>query len=171
MHPGFPAVTVHRKTIRAEHRPLRGARQSVRASYLRLRHPRREAPRLRRRRAAFARQTLLHPHPTSRGTHLKNRRRRKRHDPRRGPCARHFDAGRHPAPHRYDGFSGRHAHRGHRQSVFRRHARVWKPGTLEANRIYVRRQILPAFSGQQIAHITRRDVRHTLVTSPYRLSA
>ena len=43
--------------------------------------------------------------------------------------------------------------------VFQRHARVWKPGTLEVNRIYLRRQILPTFSRQNMADITQRDVR------------
>lgn len=45
------------------------------------------------------------------------------------------------------------------EAVFRRHARVWKPGTLTVNRLYLRRQILPAFSGQRIADVTRRDVQ------------
>ena len=44
------------------------------------------------------------------------------------------------------------------EAVFQRHARVWKPGTLAVNRVYLRRQILPAFSGRPIAEITRRDV-------------
>ena len=45
------------------------------------------------------------------------------------------------------------------EAVFRRHARVWKPGTLKVNRIYLRRQILPTFRGRRIADITRRDVQ------------
>ena len=45
------------------------------------------------------------------------------------------------------------------EAVFRRHARVWKPGTLTVNRVYLRRQILPGFSGRRIADVTRRDVQ------------
>ena len=45
------------------------------------------------------------------------------------------------------------------EAVFRRHAGVWKPGTLTVNRTYLRRQILPAFSGQRIADLNRRDVQ------------
>ena len=45
------------------------------------------------------------------------------------------------------------------EAVFQRHARVWKPGTLRVNRVYLRRQILPAFRGQRIADISRRDVQ------------
>ena len=45
------------------------------------------------------------------------------------------------------------------EAVFHRHARVWKPGTLAVNRVYLRRQILPAFSGLHIAEITRSDVQ------------
>ena len=55
------------------------------------------------------------------------------------------------------------------ESVFQRHAQVWKPGTLEVNRIYLRRQILPTFRGRRIADITRRDVRRwfaSLRTTP-----
>ena len=43
--------------------------------------------------------------------------------------------------------------------VFHRHEHVWKPGTLAVNRVYLRRQILPAFSGRHIAEITRSDVQ------------
>jgi len=42
--------------------------------------------------------------------------------------------------------------------VFERHARIWKPGTLEVNRGYLRNQILPHFANRQIAEITRQDV-------------
>ena len=45
------------------------------------------------------------------------------------------------------------------EAVFARHARVWKSGTLAVNRVYLRRQILPAFSGRRIAEITRSDVQ------------
>ena len=45
------------------------------------------------------------------------------------------------------------------ETVFRRHARVWKPQTLYVNRNYLRRQILPWFAGTQIADITRTDVQ------------
>ena len=34
------------------------------------------------------------------------------------------------------------------ETVFRRHARVWKAGTLRVNRGYLRYQILPAFAGR-----------------------
>ena len=44
-------------------------------------------------------------------------------------------------------------------AVFERYARIWKPRTLEVNRSYLRRQILPAFSGRHIADISRHDVR------------
>ena len=45
------------------------------------------------------------------------------------------------------------------EAVFRRHARVWKAGTLRVNRGYLNRQILPAFSGRDISEITQTDVR------------
>ena len=44
------------------------------------------------------------------------------------------------------------------ETVFRRHERVWKAATLEVNRGYLSRQILPHFAGRQIADIDRRDV-------------
>lgn len=43
-------------------------------------------------------------------------------------------------------------------AAFRRHGRTWKPRTIKVNRAYLRRQILPRFSGRQVAEITRRDV-------------
>ena len=43
--------------------------------------------------------------------------------------------------------------------VFALYGRRWKPGTLEINRIYLRRQILPFFAGRPIGAITREDVR------------
>ena len=36
--------------------------------------------------------------------------------------------------------------------------RLWKPGTLTANRIYLKRQILPFFAGRTISDITQQDV-------------
>ena len=45
------------------------------------------------------------------------------------------------------------------ETVFRRHERVWKPGTLDVNRCYLKNQILPRFQGRQVADIDRRDVR------------
>ena len=44
------------------------------------------------------------------------------------------------------------------EAAFRRHERIWKPGTLKVNRGYLRAQILPRFSERQIADITREDV-------------
>ena len=46
------------------------------------------------------------------------------------------------------------------ETVFERHARLWKAGTLYVNRKYLRNQILPQFAGRQIAHIDRQDVRN-----------
>ena len=45
------------------------------------------------------------------------------------------------------------------ETVFERHARLWKAGTLKVNRSYLRCQILPHFSGRQIAEIDRQEVR------------
>ena len=47
-------------------------------------------------------------------------------------------------------------------TVFRRHERVWKPGTLAVNRCYLRNQILPHFAGRPIAAIDRQEVRRWL---------
>ena len=44
------------------------------------------------------------------------------------------------------------------ESVFRRYPSVWKPQTLHVNRNYLRRQILPRFTGTQVSDITRADV-------------
>ena len=44
------------------------------------------------------------------------------------------------------------------QAAFERHARIWKPRTLEVNHGYLRNQILPHFANRQIAGITRHDV-------------
>ncbi|MDE0047139.1 MAG: site-specific integrase [bacterium] len=45
------------------------------------------------------------------------------------------------------------------EEVFRRYRRHWKPGTLEVNLGYLRRQILPWFKGMAITDITRADVQ------------
>ena len=45
------------------------------------------------------------------------------------------------------------------RTVFGRYARVWKPRTLEVNRTYLRRQILPWFANREIADIDREDVQ------------
>ncbi|MDE0392566.1 MAG: integrase arm-type DNA-binding domain-containing protein [Rhodospirillales bacterium] len=45
------------------------------------------------------------------------------------------------------------------EEVFDRYGRRWKPRTLEVNRDYLRRQILPFFAGRPIGEITREDVR------------
>ena len=45
------------------------------------------------------------------------------------------------------------------EEVFRRYGRRWKPRTLEVNRIYYRRQILPWFRGRPITAITAADVQ------------
>ncbi len=44
-------------------------------------------------------------------------------------------------------------------TVFERHARLWKSGTLKVNRGYLRSQLLPHFAGRQIADIDRQEVR------------
>ena len=43
--------------------------------------------------------------------------------------------------------------------VFDRYGRRWKPRTLEVNRAYLRRQILPFFAGRPIGEIARQDVQ------------
>ena len=48
--------------------------------------------------------------------------------------------------------------------VFRRYARNWKRSTLEVNRGYYRKQILPWFEGRPIADITAHDVRRWLAS-------
>ena len=45
------------------------------------------------------------------------------------------------------------------EQVFDRYGRRWKPRTLDVNRAYLRRQILPFFAGRPIGEITREDVR------------
>ena len=44
------------------------------------------------------------------------------------------------------------------RAVFGRYERLWKPGTLQVNRNYLKNQILPHFSGRHIADIDRPDV-------------
>ena len=44
-------------------------------------------------------------------------------------------------------------------TVFERYRRLWKPGTLDVNRCYLKNQILPRFHGRQVADINRQDVR------------
>ena len=44
------------------------------------------------------------------------------------------------------------------QEVFIHYERLWKPGTRQANWIYLRRQILPFFAGRMICAITQQDV-------------
>lgn len=43
--------------------------------------------------------------------------------------------------------------------IFRRYGRVWKPATLQVNRVYLRNQIMPWFRGRPVADITRAEVR------------
>lgn len=45
------------------------------------------------------------------------------------------------------------------ETVFERYAKVWKPRTLEVNRIYLRRQLLPWFAGREVADIDPREVQ------------
>ena len=45
-------------------------------------------------------------------------------------------------------------------TVFQRHERLWKAGTLKVNRGYLRNQIMPYFAGRPIADIGRRDVQN-----------
>ena len=46
------------------------------------------------------------------------------------------------------------------ETVFRHHERVWKPRTLDVNRGYLKKQILPHFAGRDVAEIDRREVRN-----------
>ena len=46
------------------------------------------------------------------------------------------------------------------ETVFRQHERVWKPRTLKVNRGYLKKQILPHFTGRNIADIDGREVRN-----------
>ena len=45
------------------------------------------------------------------------------------------------------------------EEVFARYGRHWKPRTMTVNRGYLRNQILPWFTGRNIAHITNQDVQ------------
>ena len=45
------------------------------------------------------------------------------------------------------------------ETVFQRYERLWKPGTLEVNRGYLKNQILPRFAGRPIAGIDASEVR------------
>ena len=45
------------------------------------------------------------------------------------------------------------------EAAFRRHARLWKPGTMKVNRNYLKQLILPRFKGQPVGAITAEDVR------------
>ena len=45
-------------------------------------------------------------------------------------------------------------------TVFARHERLWKAGTVRVNRNYLRNQILPHFAGRPIAEIDAREVRN-----------
>ena len=45
-------------------------------------------------------------------------------------------------------------------TVFERYERVWKARTMSVNRGYLRKQILPHFTGRRIADIERRDVKN-----------
>ena len=46
------------------------------------------------------------------------------------------------------------------ETVFRRHERVWKPGTLYVNRVYLRKQLLPHFAGRPIDDINQQEVKN-----------
>ena len=45
------------------------------------------------------------------------------------------------------------------ETVFRQYERLWKPGTLEKNRNYLKNQLLPHFAGRPVAEIDAREVR------------
>ena len=46
------------------------------------------------------------------------------------------------------------------ETVFQRYGRVWKAGTLDVNRCYLRNQLLPHFTGRPIADIDRQEVKN-----------
>ena len=50
------------------------------------------------------------------------------------------------------------------EEVFARYGRHWKPGTMKVNRGYLRNQILPWFTGRNIADITNQDVQRWFVS-------
>ena len=45
------------------------------------------------------------------------------------------------------------------ETVFRQYERLWKPSTLEVNRGYLKKQLLPRFAGRPVAEIDAREVR------------
>ena len=45
------------------------------------------------------------------------------------------------------------------ETVFLQYERLWKPGTLEKNRSYLKNQLLPHFAGRPVAEIDAREVR------------
>ena len=46
------------------------------------------------------------------------------------------------------------------EAAFRRHERIWKPGTMRVNRNYLSKRILPHFAGRPVADIDGREVRN-----------
>ena len=56
------------------------------------------------------------------------------------------------------------------EDVFQRYQRHWKPATLEVNRSYYRKQILPWFKSRPIADITRHDVQQCFASLSQRRS-
>ena len=46
------------------------------------------------------------------------------------------------------------------EAAFRRHERLWKPGTMVVNRSYLRNRLMPHFAGRPVAEIDRQEVRH-----------
>ena len=46
------------------------------------------------------------------------------------------------------------------EAAFQRHERLWKPGTLDVNRSYLRNRIMPHFAGRPVAAIDRQEVRN-----------
>ena len=56
------------------------------------------------------------------------------------------------------------------EAAFRRHARLWKHGTMEVNRHYLKNQILPHFTGRPVALVTADDVRHSCAAKDIFLS-
>ncbi len=46
------------------------------------------------------------------------------------------------------------------ETVFERHERLWKAGTLAVNRSYLRNRLLPHFAGRPVAAIDRQEVRN-----------
>ena len=48
------------------------------------------------------------------------------------------------------------------ETVFRQYERLWKPGSLEKNRNYLKNRLPPHFAGRAIAAIDAREVQHGL---------